>query len=450
MPKSQTIPWLKVLSINFGSISLLILLVEALLAAFRPIGESNLSVSGWRWSDSPYRTYLLDSGIRGKNFWGPEETNQLGFQGRAISYDGDTNVVLLVGDSYVEAAASRFEEIPEVILERSLKSVTAEKIKVFSIGATGWSQDQQLLALREYFARFRANLVLLWHTPNNDFWENAFPDRSRQPAQDGAGHLKPVFTLRDKNNPESYDVELFRPVINSNIATNILRRFNVGRGILRILARFGWEYENDIALKQWLHLIPSANGHLNVDESQCPIEKIELWKMINDYDRYADRLITVETDEAVEESRSHLTPFLETLSLRDEYTKRITHALLMQIKALAEMNGADFRVFAPELRFDGRPFFSGVSCVERRNQFFRVNPDLLAPMTEWKDDVNFQKLVIEIGAYGLSSTTNDRADRHLNFFGNKLVLEAVAETVHFPLSIRKPPGPAPEAFKNQF
>jgi hypothetical protein len=66
MPKSQTIPWLKVLSINFGSISLLILLVEALLAAFRPIGESNLSVSGWRWSDSPYRTYLLDSGIRGK------------------------------------------------------------------------------------------------------------------------------------------------------------------------------------------------------------------------------------------------------------------------------------------------------------------------------------------------------------------------------------------------
>src|SRR5262249_21657048 len=163
-----------------------------------------------------------------------------------------------------------------------------------------------------------------WHTPNNDFWENAFPDRSRQPAQDGAGHLKPVFTLRDKNNPESYDVELFRPVINSNIATNILRSFNVGRGIVRILARFGWEYENDIALKQWLHLIPSANG-LNVDESQCPIEKIELWKMINDYDRYADRLITVETDEAVEESRSHLTPFLETLSLRDEYTKRITH-----------------------------------------------------------------------------------------------------------------------------
>jgi len=127
--ESQNISWLKVLSINFGSISLLILLVEALLAAFRPIGESNLSVSGWRWSDSPYRTYLLDSGIRGKNFWGPEETNQLGFRGRAISYDGDTNVVLLVGDSQVEAATSRFEEIPEVILERSLKSVTAEKIK---------------------------------------------------------------------------------------------------------------------------------------------------------------------------------------------------------------------------------------------------------------------------------------------------------------------------------
>jgi len=159
-----------------------------------------------------------------------------------------------------------------------------------------------------------------------------------------------------------------------------------------------------------------------------------MWKVIDDYDGYADRLITVESDEAIEESRSHITPFLETLSLRDEYTRRITRALLRQIKALAEMNGAEFRVFAHEFRFYGVPFFSGVRCVKRGNRFFRVRPDLLASITEWRNEVNFQKVVLEIGAYGLSSTTVDRADRHLNYFGNKLVMEDVAKTVYFPWS----------------
>jgi len=209
----------------------------------------------------------------------------------------------------------------------------------------------------------------------------------------------------------------------------------LGRGILTVLARFGvfFNRENNV-LKQWLHLIPAASGHVSADESQCPTERVPMWKVIDDYDGYADRLITVESDEAIEESRSHITPFLETLSLRDEYTRRITRALLRQIKALAEMNGAEFRVFAHEFRFYGVPFFSGVRCVKRGNRFFRVRPDLLASITEWRNEVNFQKVVLEIGAYGLSSTTVDRADRHLNYFGNKLVMEDVAKTVYFPWS----------------
>jgi hypothetical protein len=116
-----------------------------------------------------------------------------------------------VGDSQVEAAAASFEELPETILERYLKTITQQKVRVFSIGASGWSQDQQLLALREYFQQFRANLAVLWHTPINDFWENAFPDRLPAPAEKGAGRLKPTFFLDDQQGRQR--IELFHPPI---------------------------------------------------------------------------------------------------------------------------------------------------------------------------------------------------------------------------------------------
>jgi hypothetical protein len=42
------------------------------------------------------------------------------------------------------------------------------------VGAGGYGQDQELLALQEYFQKYRADLVLLWQTPGNDVWNNLF------------------------------------------------------------------------------------------------------------------------------------------------------------------------------------------------------------------------------------------------------------------------------------
>ena len=106
----------------------------------------------------------------------PGELNQLGFRGQAIEYFDDDVVVVILGGSQGEAAALPFESMPERRLEAHLKHLRpGKRFRVFTLGASGYGNDQQLLVLREYFARYRADLVLLWQTPTNDIIDNMFP-----------------------------------------------------------------------------------------------------------------------------------------------------------------------------------------------------------------------------------------------------------------------------------
>jgi len=103
------------------------------------------------------------------------EINQLGYRGRRVEYtDGDL-VVLLVGDSQVQADACSFDELPEQRLEVHLRARTARPVRVFSVGALGYGTDQECVALEDYLARFRADLVLTWITTGNDLREVLFP-----------------------------------------------------------------------------------------------------------------------------------------------------------------------------------------------------------------------------------------------------------------------------------
>src|SRR5438105_2295029 len=117
------------------------------------------------------------------------EKNQLGFRGQRIDYHDDDFVIVLVGDSQVEAKACAFDWMPERRLQSYFNS-PAKPVRVFSVGASGYGQDQELLGLREYFDQYRANLVILWETPLNDVWNNVFP--TSWPAD---GTSKPTFWL---------------------------------------------------------------------------------------------------------------------------------------------------------------------------------------------------------------------------------------------------------------
>ena len=156
-------------------------LVMALLAAemlLRAFDRPRTVRVGWRTFYGPYEPV--------------EEANQLRFRGRPIEYDEGDYVVVLLGDSQVEAKACSYEWMPERRLEAYLRELTNKPVKVFSLGVSGYGQDQQLIALREYFASYRADHVIAWLTMTNDVKDNTWP--TFVPID---GRPKPTFWLED-------------------------------------------------------------------------------------------------------------------------------------------------------------------------------------------------------------------------------------------------------------
>jgi hypothetical protein len=115
--------------------------------------------------------------------------NELGYRGQPIHYSDRDIVIVLLGDSQVESEACPPDMMPERYLEQHLQQRDA-RFRVFTLGSGGYGNDQEYLALKEYFGKYRADAVVLWQTFENDVWNNIFP--THMPA-DGA--IKPTYWL---------------------------------------------------------------------------------------------------------------------------------------------------------------------------------------------------------------------------------------------------------------
>src|SRR6266576_2289533 len=71
----------------------------------------------------------------------PAEKNEIGFRGQPIQYAKDDFVIVLLGDSSVEAAACSYETMPERRLQAHLNA-GGRRVRVFSLGTGGYGQDQ--------------------------------------------------------------------------------------------------------------------------------------------------------------------------------------------------------------------------------------------------------------------------------------------------------------------
>ncbi|QWR78805.1 hypothetical protein [Candidatus Magnetomonas plexicatena] len=264
------------------------------------------------------------------------EQNQLGFRGRSISYTKDDLVVLLVGDSYVQAGHYPFACMPETVLEYYLngglqtdfqtpedanaqsalctKLYAADRnkhhVKVFSVGADGYGQDQEYIGIIEYFETYKANMTLLWFTPTNDIWNNLFP--THFPGNKD-GTPKPTFIL--KGNTLIYPDEALR----------------TGRPFLRLI-----ELYNRIFLKYkdktWeTHYLPKPYEPLtNYHDSDSIIK----------YDFPETENLTTE--------KSHIAITLTPRSERMNYGIRLTNRLIKEIESLTVKNGSKFVTFWDE------------------------------------------------------------------------------------------------------
>jgi hypothetical protein len=238
------------------------------------------------------------------------EQNQLGYRGHPIAYSNEDYVIVLVGDSHVEARACAYDYLPETRLEYHLNK-KGKKVKVFSVGSGGYGQDQQLLALRDYYSKYRADLVLLWQSPANDVWNNIFPTHWPTNA-----NPKPTFWLENgllKGPTEEIGETLAYPTFK----------------LLSLFPNFIPSISQRDTM--WEEKLPAAYRPLS--EYQGPVN-YELQKR---WDRTRHENLGIE--------KSHFAIRLTPRSDRMKYGLELTRRLLQEIERLALANNGRLIVF---------------------------------------------------------------------------------------------------------
>ena len=317
---SQRTPLVLGFSLAIGSVVVCLLLAEL---ALQIIGKPSPDISGWRF--------------KGRT----SETNELGFRGQPIQYESDDFVVVMLGDSQVAAYACAFEWMPERRLQHYLTNngnTGNKNVKVFTIGTEGYGQDQQLLLMQEFYRTYRADLVVLWQTPNNDVWNNMFP--THWPAN---GWPKPTFTLT--NNELSGPSEgMGDPVKRNNLK------------LLALLDRVVPIFDRD---GDWEKQLPQPYAPFT--NYQGPV--------CNDWQQRYDGDVGYMRNENLQTEKSHLAMSLVPASKRMQYGLDLTRTLLREIDQTVTKNGGRFVVFnvdAPENQAYVRPECKGDDEIVRR------------------------------------------------------------------------------------
>ena len=333
----QRTPLVLAFSLAIGSVVACVLFAELTLQI---IGKPSPYTSGWRF--------------RGRT----SETNEMGFRGQPIRYEIDDFVVVLLGDSQVAAHACAFGWMPERRLQHYLNSngmAGRKNVKVFTIGAEGYGQDQQLLLMQEFYRTYRADLVVLWQTPDNDVWNNMFP--THWPAN---GWPKPTFTLT--NNVLSGPTEnMGDPVKQTNLK------------LLALLDQVVPIFDRD---GDWEKNLPQP--YIPITNYQGPV--------CNDWQKRYDDDVGYMRNENLQTEKSTLAMSLTPVSKRTQYGLDLTRRLLREIDHTVRKNGGRFVVFnteAPEEAYD-RPECKGNEVVHRlNNKYYKTS------RTQYRENVNY-------------------------------------------------------------
>jgi len=295
----------------------------------RALDRPKTAVSGWR-SGTP-----------------PQETNQLGFRGATIVYLPDDFVVVLVGDSQVQATVQRlpYAARPELRLEESLNERLggSPRVRVFALGANGYGQDQEFLVLKEYYSRFRASLVVLWETPINDIWNNQFP--THWPKD---GQPKPTFWLEGGR--------LQGPSEAMGAPVPPLKLLALYRNLVPQSRDGSWER----------HLPPA---YVPLSKPAGPVDKS--WQAA------WDQRLGIVRDENLGSEKSHFALSLTPRSPRMQYGIDLTRALLKQVENLVTARGGSLVLFAavPPPQFENLyvPSPGSEKVCELNGKFYRVS-----------------------------------------------------------------------------
>ncbi|TMJ00165.1 MAG: SGNH/GDSL hydrolase family protein [Alphaproteobacteria bacterium] len=264
--------------------------------------------------------------------------NQLGYRGQPINTLPGDFVIVLVGDSQLECRACRDHNLPEDMLRGAL-AAKGRHVKVFSVGPAGYGADQELLALRRYFRMgFRADLVIVWQTLDNDLFNAVYPNMA---PVFGAGKLKPTFRLAANGELVEPSGDIGEPFCSVYLVC-VYRQIRYG--------------SMDAYFEQWL---PPPVQPISAPLPNAPL---------------------IDTDESIDYEKSTWALWLREPSARSRYAIALTRALYKSMSELAAGHGAGFAVLdinrMTSIALDALksyPFFAdGPKTVRRSGKLYAI------------------------------------------------------------------------------
>jgi hypothetical protein len=175
-----------------------LLMLELALRLFGPILPGNYSTGYYLTTHPVYGRFHVTSfggWTRAPEYTTYLRTNSLGLRGPEISASKPSDVfrVLVVGDSFVEAAQVAEDETFVHRLAASLEGqVAGKRIEVLNAGIGGWGTGQEMLYLEQEGLKLQPDLVLLVLYDGNDLANNS-PRLERQDVLEIA--YKPYWEL---------------------------------------------------------------------------------------------------------------------------------------------------------------------------------------------------------------------------------------------------------------
>jgi hypothetical protein len=160
-------------------LALPLLLLEAALRLFGPVVPGNYSTGTFLTPHPVFGRFHVpgfDGWVRSREFTSRVTINALGLRGPERAYEKPTGTqrILMLGDSFTEAAQVAERESTVSRLEAGLNARGAGRYEVLNAGVGGWGTGQQLVYLREEGYRYQPDLVLVMLYLGNDIFDNSY------------------------------------------------------------------------------------------------------------------------------------------------------------------------------------------------------------------------------------------------------------------------------------
>lgn len=379
----------------FISLLVCLLLAEGVL---RVLGIPRPVISGWRTTGPGWRT----TGEEGP------EINQLGFRGQKINYNDSDYVVLFLGDSQVQGAICSFSMMPEKRLEHYLNKTSGLKknIKVFTVGTGGYGQDQEFLMLKEYFKKYRADLVVLWLTPQNDIRDNVFP--SHWPAN---GAPKPTYWIKDSvlcGPSEKFGDVVYEEKFKLYA---LLNRALVKIGAAKKPARLRRDDMWDSLLPPPYQPLQNYNGRVKTEWQDA------LNKNLN-VDGYVK-------DDNLENDKNRFNEYLTPVGDRTKYGLDLTRRLLDSMRITTEKHKGEFALFYINIPIENKDAFLQDGVYVLNGKKYRIS------QAQYEENLNF--IIKGFRSFPVTITNKNWRvsynNAHLNESTNDVAMRGLSDTL---------------------